>query len=47
MMALIICPTRELCIQVLKVLDNLLRFLPWIVCGMLVGGENISHEKAR
>lgn len=44
---LIICPTREQCIQVLNVYQNLMRFLPWIVCGMLVGGESISHEKAR
>jgi ATP-dependent RNA helicase DDX31/DBP7 len=44
---MIICPTRELCIQVQKVLDNLTRFFPWIISGLLVGGENIAHEKAR
>ena len=44
---LIICPTRELCIQVVNVYQKLMQYLPWIVCGMLVGGESISHEKAR
>lgn len=44
---LIICPTRELAIQVEKVAKSMTHWFPWIVTGLLVGGEDVHHEKAR
>lgn len=46
-MALVLAPTRELCIQICDVATALLR--PWIkiVAGTLMGGESKNHEKSR
>jgi ATP-dependent RNA helicase DDX31/DBP7 len=46
-LALIICPTRELCLQVVDTLTLLSRRLFWIVPGSVHGGENRAKEKAR
>ena len=46
-MALIVCPTRELCLQVLDIATILSRRFAWIVPGSIHGGENRSKEKAR
>ena len=45
--ALVICPTRELCLQIWEVLSLLLKNYHWIVGGMVMGGENRNKEKAR
>ena len=45
--AVIIGPTRELCIQINDVSVQLLRRFWWLVPGLLIGGENRAHEKAR
>eukprot|EP00963_Diacronema_lutheri_P003438 scaffold283_cov316-Pavlova_lutheri.AAC.8 len=45
--AMVICPTRELCLQIWEVLSLLLKNYYWIVSGMVMGGENRSKEKAR
>jgi ATP-dependent RNA helicase DDX31/DBP7 len=45
--ALILCPTRELCLQVLDIATILSRRFAWIVPGSIHGGENRSKEKAR
>ncbi|XP_078433400.1 P-loop containing nucleoside triphosphate hydrolases superfamily protein isoform X2 [Wolffia australiana] len=45
--ALILVPTRELCMQVYEILQKLLHRFVWIVPGYLTGGENRSKEKAR
>ncbi|GLI69279.1 hypothetical protein VaNZ11_013855 [Volvox africanus] len=45
--ALMLAPTRELCIQVYDVAAILLRRYHWLVPGLLIGGENRQHEKAR
>lgn len=47
MTALVLVPTRELCIQVYEILQKLLHRFHWIVPGYLMGGENRSKEKAR
>ena len=46
-LALIICPTRELCLQVVDVLTLLARRFVWVVPGAVHGGENRAKEKAR
>ena len=46
-LALILCPTRELCLQVLDVATIISRRYTWIVPGSIHGGENRSKEKAR
>ncbi|KAL4537162.1 hypothetical protein Ndes2526B_g04926 [Nannochloris sp. 'desiccata'] len=46
-LALIICPTRELCLQVVDTLTLLSRRFFWIVPGSVHGGENRAKEKAR
>ncbi|XP_026438788.1 DEAD-box ATP-dependent RNA helicase 17-like isoform X2 [Papaver somniferum] len=46
-MALVLVPTRELCIQVYEILQKLLHRFHWIVPGFVMGGENRSKEKAR
>ncbi|KAI8110059.1 hypothetical protein M9435_001739 [Picochlorum sp. BPE23] len=46
-LALIVCPTRELCLQVLDIATILSRRFAWIVPGSIHGGENRSKEKAR
>ncbi|XP_031499797.1 DEAD-box ATP-dependent RNA helicase 17 isoform X2 [Nymphaea colorata] len=45
--ALVLVPTRELCMQVYEILQNLLHRFHWIVPGYVMGGENRSKEKAR
>lgn len=45
--ALVLVPTRELCLQVYEILQNLLHRFHWIVPGYVMGGENRSKEKAR
>ncbi|KAK7281341.1 hypothetical protein RIF29_09232 [Crotalaria pallida] len=45
--ALVLVPTRELCLQVYEILLKLLHRFHWIVPGYVMGGENRSKEKAR
>ncbi|RWW18542.1 hypothetical protein GW17_00017462 [Ensete ventricosum] len=45
--ALVLVPTRELCMQVHGVLQKLLHRFHWIVPGYIMGGENRGKEKAR
>jgi ATP-dependent RNA helicase DDX31/DBP7 len=45
--ALVLVPTRELCLQVLSSLSSLLLPFHWIVPGAVMGGENRQKEKAR
>ncbi|BDA42696.1 DEAD-box ATP-dependent RNA helicase 17 [Coccomyxa sp. Obi] len=45
--ALIIVPTRELCLQIADVLTLILRRYIWLVGGAIYGGENRAKEKAR
>jgi len=46
-LALILCPTRELCLQVLDTATVISRRFAWIVPGSIHGGENRAKEKAR
>ncbi len=46
-LAVIVVPTRELCIQIQDVALLLLRRFIWIVSSVLIGGEHRGHEKAR
>jgi len=46
-LALILCPTRELCLQVLDIATIISRRFTWIVPGSIHGGENRAKEKAR
>lgn len=46
-LALVICPTRELCIQCIEVCQKCGKRAPNIVEGGLMGGENPKKEKAR
>jgi ATP-dependent RNA helicase DDX31/DBP7 len=45
--ALVLAPTRELCIQILGCLQALLLPFHWVVPGAVMGGENRQKEKAR
>uniref|UniRef100_A0A1D1Y0S4 ATP-dependent RNA helicase n=1 Tax=Anthurium amnicola TaxID=1678845 RepID=A0A1D1Y0S4_9ARAE len=45
--ALVLVPTRELCLQVYEILQKLLFRFHWVVPGYVMGGENRSKEKAR
>ncbi|CAL5219539.1 g1390 [Coccomyxa viridis] len=45
--ALILVPTRELCLQVSDILTLLVRRYIWLVGGSIHGGENRAKEKAR
>lgn len=45
--AVIVCPTRELVIQIYELFVKLLRPFTWIVVGYLCGGEKRKSEKAR
>lgn len=47
MTALVIVPTRELCLQVYETLEKLLHRFHWIVPGYVMGGEKKAKEKAR
>ncbi|RHY28690.1 hypothetical protein DYB32_005768 [Aphanomyces invadans] len=46
-LALILAPTRELCIQIHETLERLLKVAVYIVAGCVVGGEKKKAEKAR
>ncbi|CAK9441940.1 uncharacterized protein LODBEIA_P57730 [Lodderomyces beijingensis] len=45
--AIILTPTRELANQIYSVLENLNRCCPFIVPGIVIGGEKKKSEKAR
>lgn len=45
--ALVLVPTHELCLQVYEILQKMLHRFHWIVPGYIMGGENRSKEKAR
>jgi ATP-dependent RNA helicase DDX31/DBP7 len=45
--AVIIAPTRELCLQIYEVLRKVLRPFPHVVPGAIMGGEKRKSEKAR
>ena len=45
--ALVLAPTRELCIQIFGCLQALLLPFHWVVPGAVMGGENRQKEKAR
>lgn len=45
--ALVLVPTHELCVQVYEILQKLLHRFHWIVPGCVMGGESRSKEKAR
>ena len=45
--ALILAPTRELCLQIHDLALKLARRFPYIVPGHVMGGENRGKEKAR
>ena len=45
--ALIIAPTRELCIQIFSNAELLVKPFIWIIPGSIMGGENRASEKAR
>ncbi|KAG2442452.1 hypothetical protein HXX76_002538 [Chlamydomonas incerta] len=45
--AIVLAPTRELSIQVADVANAVLKRYHWLVSGLLIGGENRAHEKAR
>ena len=45
--ALVLVPTRELCLQVYEVMKQLVHRFQWLVPGYVMGGENRTKEKAR
>ncbi|KAL5232076.1 hypothetical protein ABZP36_030852 [Zizania latifolia] len=45
--ALVLVPTRELCLQVYGIAQKLVHRFHWIVPGYIMGGENRAKEKAR
>ncbi|WVZ98633.1 hypothetical protein U9M48_044043 [Paspalum notatum var. saurae] len=47
MSALVLVPTRELCLQVYGIAQQLVHRFHWIVPGYVMGGENRAKEKAR
>jgi ATP-dependent RNA helicase DDX31/DBP7 len=46
-LALVLVPTRELCLQVYGIAQQLVHRFHWIVPGYVMGGENRAKEKAR
>lgn len=42
--AVILCPTRELCIQICEELKNLCAFKPWVRIGCIYGGQSIVKQ---
>ncbi|KAG0627283.1 hypothetical protein M758_2G188600 [Ceratodon purpureus] len=46
-LALVLVPTRELCLQVCAVAEQVVHRFHWLVPGCVMGGENRSKEKAR
>ena len=45
--AIILLPTRELCVQIYEVLEQVLKPYHWIIPGQIVGGDKRKAEKAR
>ena len=45
--AIILLPTRELCVQIYEVLEQVLKPYHWIIPGLIVGGDKRKAEKAR
>ena len=45
--AVVLSPTKELCLQTFNVLTKLVRMMPNIVVGHVAGGDNPKKEKAR
>uniref|UniRef100_A0A7I4BAZ5 ATP-dependent RNA helicase n=1 Tax=Physcomitrium patens TaxID=3218 RepID=A0A7I4BAZ5_PHYPA len=45
--ALVLVPTRELCLQVCEVAEKVVHRFHWLVPGCVMGGENRGKEKAR
>jgi len=45
--ALVLSPTRELCVQIFSVLVAASKPFPWIVSSAVIGGEKKKSEKAR
>uniref|UniRef100_A0A0E0DL05 ATP-dependent RNA helicase n=1 Tax=Oryza meridionalis TaxID=40149 RepID=A0A0E0DL05_9ORYZ len=45
--ALVLVPTRELCLQVYGIAQQLVHRFHWLVPGYIMGGENRAKEKAR
>ncbi|KAF0924130.1 hypothetical protein E2562_008447 [Oryza meyeriana var. granulata] len=45
--ALVLVPTRELCLQVYGIAQQMVHRFHWIVPGYIMGGENRAKEKAR
>eukprot|EP01117_Protostelium_nocturnum_P018360 TRINITY_DN7664_c0_g1_i1.p1 TRINITY_DN7664_c0_g1~~TRINITY_DN7664_c0_g1_i1.p1 ORF type:complete len:691 (+),score=308.33 TRINITY_DN7664_c0_g1_i1:55-2073(+) len=45
--AIILAPTRELCMQIQNTLVKLARPFPWLIPGAIMGGEKKKSEKAR
>jgi len=45
--AVVLAPTRELCLQIFNVLQQLLGAFHWIVASSVMGGEKKKSEKAR
>jgi ATP-dependent RNA helicase DDX31/DBP7 len=45
--AIILAPTRELCIQIHTVAQTVFRAYHWIITGTVMGGEKKKSEKAR
>lgn len=44
---IIFSPTRELCAQIEIELKRLLKLFYYVVCGTIMGGEQVSKEKSR
>jgi ATP-dependent RNA helicase DDX31/DBP7 len=44
---IIFSPTRELCVQIDLELRKLLKLFYYVVCGTIMGGEDVQKEKAR
>ena len=45
--ALVLVPTRELCLQTYEVIERLAQPFPWLVCSTIMGGERRKAEKGR
>eukprot|EP00898_Chlorokybus_atmophyticus_P003249 jgi/Chlat1/3925/Chrsp26S04189 len=45
--ALVVAPTRELCLQIVGVLSLMCKRFHYVVAGCILGGENKAKEKAR
>ena len=45
--AIVLLPTRELCLQTFRTMERVLAAFHWIIPGVLVGGDKRKAEKAR